>query len=94
MGRIINIGVIGDYDEGKVSHPATDAAIRHAADSLSVAASVAWLPTRGFLAEKGGEDLMQYDAIWASSGSPYRSMEGAINGIRLARESGRPFFAT
>jgi CTP synthase (UTP-ammonia lyase) len=94
MKKLINIGIIGDYDEKKVSHPATMAAIKHASESLSVATSVAWLPTPSFLTGGGRQGLGQCDALWASSGSPYVSMEGAIEGIRLARETGRPFIGT
>ena len=90
MKRPVNIAVIGDYDENKVSHPATDAAIQHAADSLAIEVSAVWLPTPDFLTA-GGADMARFNAVWASSGSPYRSMEGTLEGIRLARESGRPF---
>jgi CTP synthase (UTP-ammonia lyase) len=38
--------------------------------------------------------LAEADSIWASPGSPYESFEGALAGIRLARERGYPFFAT
>ncbi len=94
MDRAITIGIIGDYDEKKTSHPATNNAIQHAADYLSIKASVTWLPTSSFLTEDGQPKLGQFDALWASPGSPYRSMEGAIEGIRLAREMGRPFIGT
>jgi CTP synthase (UTP-ammonia lyase) len=94
MKKSINIGIIGDYDEKKTSHPATMAAIKHASKYLAVETTVAWLPTPWFLTGKSLERLGQLDAMWASSGSPYASMEGAIEGIRLARETGRPFIGT
>ena len=94
MNRTVNIGIIGDYDPNKSSHPATNAAIEHAARYLSVKASVTWLPTPSFLTQEGRKKLEHFDAIWASSGSPYQSMEGAINAIKLAREMNRPFVGT
>jgi CTP synthase (UTP-ammonia lyase) len=94
MSQTVNIGIIGDYDEKKTSHPATNQALRHAADYLPIEASVTWLPTLSFLTKEGQQKLGQFDAVWASPGSPYRSMEGAIEGIRLAREMGRPFTGT
>jgi CTP synthase (UTP-ammonia lyase) len=94
MGRSVNIGIIGEYNETKESHPATNAAIRHAADRLSATAEITWLPSPSLLSEQGREDLKSYDAVWASSGSPYASRDGALAGIRLAREGGRPFIGT
>jgi CTP synthase (UTP-ammonia lyase) len=94
MKKSINIGIIGDYDEKKTSHPATMVAIEHASRYLSVATRIAWLPTLSFLTGESLKTLGRFDAIWASSGSPYVSMEGAIAGIRLAREMGRPFVGT
>jgi CTP synthase (UTP-ammonia lyase) len=94
MDQTVNLGIIGDYDPAKSSHTATGAAIEHAAKYLSVKVGVTWLPTPSFLAEAGRQALERYDAIWASSGSPYQSLEGAIIGIRLAREMKRPFIGT
>jgi len=94
MDQTVNIGIIGDYDPAKSSHTATSAAIEHATKYLSVKVSVTWLPTPSFLTEAGQKKLRSYDAICASSGSPYQSLEGAIRGIRLAREMKRPFIGT
>ena len=93
MSRTIKIGIIGDYDADKISHPLTNAAIEHAARYLSMKATVTWLPTPSFL-KKDRKYIEPYDAIWASPGSPYKSIEGAIKAIRLAREMGRPFIGT
>lgn len=94
MNRDVTIAIIGDYDEDKVSHPATNLAIRHAAERLSLKVNVTWLPTPSFLAEGTVNRLDAFDAIWASSGAPYLSPEGMINAIRFARESGKPFIGT
>jgi CTP synthase (UTP-ammonia lyase) len=94
MGRTITVGIIGDYDENKISHPATNEAIKHAGDYLHINIKFTWLPTPSFLTEKSLKSLLNYDALWASSGSPYRSLDGAINAIRVARESGKPFIGT
>jgi CTP synthase (UTP-ammonia lyase) len=90
----INIGIIGEYDAERLSHRATDAAIKHAAAKLAVKADVTWIPTLSFLDGSGETLLEHYDGVWVSSGSPYRSMEGAIRGIQWARESGKPFIGT
>lgn len=94
MKQTISIGIIGDFDPQKISHPATNAAINHSAKYLSVEANITWLPTTSLLTDKGQKSLANFDCIWASSGSPYKSMEGAIKGIRIAREMDKPFVAT
>jgi CTP synthase (UTP-ammonia lyase) len=94
MDRTVTIGIIGDYDEKKTSHPATNAAIEHAAGHLGVKTEVTWLPTPSFLTEEGQQKLGQFDGCWVSPGSPYRSLEGAIKAIQIAREMGRPFIGT
>ena len=94
MERTVSIGIIGDYDKNKTSHTATNQAIQHAADFLSIKTEVTWLPTPYFLTKAGQEKLGQFDGIWASSGSPYQNLEGAIKAIQIARERGRPFIGT
>jgi CTP synthase (UTP-ammonia lyase) len=93
MKRSINIGVIGDFDPSKISHPATNDAIQHAAEHLKIQTGVTWLPTPGFLA-KLKPDLAQFDGVWASAGSPYQSMAGMLKGIQIAREIDKPFIGT
>jgi CTP synthase (UTP-ammonia lyase) len=87
----INIGIIGEYDAKKTSHTATNEAIRHAAAYLGIEVVINWLATTLFLEKQRPE---QFDAFWASPGSPYQSPEGAIWGIKLVREMDRPFIAT
>jgi len=94
INQSVSIGIIGDFDPNKTSHPATNEAIRHAADRLGVQINITWIPTPSLLTEAGLWQLEQYDGLWASSGSPYRSLDGALSGIRRAREMGRPFFGT
>ncbi len=94
MNRTIDIGIIGDYDINRTSHMATNNAIEHAAKYLGIESKRTWLPTPSFLTKEGKQKLRHYDAVWASPGSPYQSMDGAIRGIQLAREINRPFIGT
>ncbi len=43
---------------------------------------------------KPESQLTQVDALWCSPGSPYLSLDGALNGIRFARERGWPIIGT
>jgi len=88
----VRIGVIGDF-RPYVYHHATNDALTLTAGRLGVDLEYEWAPTDA-LAGHAAALLERYDGIWASPGSPYKSMEGALEGIRFARESGRPFVAT
>jgi CTP synthase (UTP-ammonia lyase) len=68
-------------------------ALQHAASEVGVEVRSDWFGTVE-LETDAGEQLAPYDAIWCAPGSPFRSMGGALEGIRVARESGRPFLGT
>ncbi len=94
MPQAIHVGIIGDFNPKSKYHLATNDAPGHAAASLSAEVSVAWLPTPA-LARAHPEAILElFDALWCAPGSPYESMEGALTGIRFARERGRPFVGT
>jgi CTP synthase (UTP-ammonia lyase) len=96
MSHFLQIGIIGDFDPGNSSHIATNAALKHAANALSLEVACSWLPTQ-LLDEKlsGFEtELKQYDGLWCAPGSPYVSMTGALKAIQYAREQDRPFVGT
>lgn len=38
--------------------------------------------------------MREYDAFWCAPGSPYRSLTGALDAIRFAREERVPFIGT
>ncbi len=92
MSYDIRIGIIGDYNENKPYHIAINEAVRHCGKRLSLKAEAVWLPTESLEEDTG--NLSAFDALWGAPGSPYKSFKGAINGIRFARENGRPFLGT
>jgi len=94
MYQTVSIGIIGDFDSDKPSHPATNDALYHAADYLSLGVNITWIPTASIVVKEGTKRLEQFDGLWASPGSPYQSMDGALRGIQFAREHNRPFLGT
>jgi CTP synthase (UTP-ammonia lyase) len=94
MNRRVKIGIIGDLDANHPSRIATDSALNHAAAALSVAADCAWVSTLRVEREGAEEGLAAFNGLWCAPGSPYKRMEGALGGIRFARERDRPFVAT
>jgi CTP synthase (UTP-ammonia lyase) len=94
MHASLKVGIIGDYNPASRFHVATDAALQHAAGALAVSVDVMWLPTLPLADTRGQADLRQFDALWCAPGSPYQSMDGALQAIRFAREQGKPFIGT
>jgi CTP synthase (UTP-ammonia lyase) len=89
----IKTGIIGDRDMTSASHQATEKAIQHAADYLSLETEITWLPTRSFLSEDGLAKLADFHCIWGAPGDA-ESREGAIAGIKQARLNGQPYIGT
>ena len=90
----IRIGIIGDFNPNFRPHLATNKALEHAAERMSANIKIGWLPTQFLLDLESQKALKEFDGLWASPGSPYKSMEGALRAIRFAREQNRPFLGT
>jgi CTP synthase (UTP-ammonia lyase) len=93
MSSPIPIALVGDFSSSAVAHQAIPMALRLGAERASVAVTPTWVHTAD-LARDGIESLCGYHGIWCVPASPYANMEAALGAIRLARESGRPFFGT
>ena len=87
---MIRVAILGDYNGSFESHPATTNAVRLAAEGCGIDAKIEWVATP----EITDARLQEFDACWASPGSPYASFDGMLRGIRHARERGKPFIAT
>jgi CTP synthase (UTP-ammonia lyase) len=91
---MVTVGIIGDFSSESETHRATTEALQHSAHGLATALIVSWIPTVELSHGMVERALEPFDALWAAPGSPYRSMDGALRGIRFARERGWPFFGT
>jgi CTP synthase (UTP-ammonia lyase) len=87
---MITCGVVGDYDKSYINHINTDNALLHAAKMLSIPIEITWCSTENV----SREELKKYNLIWCAPGSPYKSLEGALEAIRFARENNVPFMGT
>ena len=93
MTENVRVGIIGDHDPEKSTHAATAEALAHAADTLGATLDAEWLPT-DLLEGRAPETARRFDALLCSPGSPYRSLDGALEAVRHAREGGVPFLGT
>lgn len=91
---LVTVGVIGDFDPGKRSHRATDAALAHAAAAAAVVLDIRWVATASLMAADAVSRLQDCDGLWIAPGSPYASVDGALHAIRFARERDWPLVAT
>ncbi len=94
MGSDVRLGVIGDFNPSNETHRATNDALSHSADALGAAVSVEWIPTPELDGPPVDTMLQRFHGLWCAPASPYQSMNGALKGIRFARERGWPFFGT
>lgn len=92
MSRSLRVAVIGDFDPAFAPHRFTNEGISHAALRLGVSADVVWLPTQPLEQDLG--DVKRADVIWCAPGSPYKSLRGAVAGLRYARENNVPTLGT
>lgn len=90
---MICVGLIGDYNEQVKAHVAIPLALEMAANDLGVKVDFEWIATPA-LEQDFERKLANYDALWTVPASPYASMQGALNGIRFAREQQIPFLGT
>jgi CTP synthase (UTP-ammonia lyase) len=90
--KVIRIGVMGERDGTFPPHRMLDDAIQHSAGELSMAVEPVWVTT-GLIKDKPDSVLAGYRGLWAAPGS-LESVDGALAGIRFAREERIPFFGT
>lgn len=73
------------------AHVAIPKALELAGAAGGFAVTPVWLPTGSL---RDAAVVEQFDGLWCVPASPYRSMDGALLGIRHARERHVPFLGT
>jgi len=81
------IGVVGDFNPANPTHAFTNAALGH------LGLAFEWRPTDA-VGNSPERSLGAYRGLWIAPASPYRSMDGALEAIRYARERGVPLVGT
>lgn len=87
----LQVGLVGDRDDEVVAHRAIPLALEMAADACGVTVEPVWIPTDQV---GDGAALAEFDGLWCVPASPYRSTDGALAAIRVARERHVPFLGT
>ena len=89
-----SIAIVADFNSKSESHIATNEAIRHCAESLRLHIEPTWINTAELDGSAGLKKLAECAGFWIGPGSPYKSMEGVLAAIRLAREQSIPLLGT
>jgi CTP synthase (UTP-ammonia lyase) len=82
------VGIVGDFDVRRPTHVATGEALAHAGIEAE------WVATTDVMPDDPRARLRRYAGLFIASGSPYRSMDGALAAVRFARERGVPLVGT
>ena len=92
MDAKVKIGIIGDFDETKLSQVRTNMSLEDTEASLALEIEKEWIPSD--LITKGGiKEFKSYDGLWAGPGD-YSNPPGAWLAIQYAREHDIPFLGT
>lgn len=91
MTTAMRLGLIGDYDAAVLAHQAIPRALALAGEAVAEPVDYEWVPTEEV---RDASRVSGFDGLWCVPASPYRSIEGALQAIRFAREQGRPFLGT
>lgn len=87
------VAIVGDFDPEKAAHLAIPKAIQLASNELGFQFEHEWIATP-MLNTNADLKLKSYQAVWLAPGSPYVSMQGALNSVQYARQSKVPFLGT
>ncbi|MEO6816676.1 MAG: CTP synthase [Edaphobacter sp.] len=88
----VSIGIVGKYVEYEDSYKSLKEALVHGALAHNLKLRVTWIEAEGLEAEDYASQLEGFDGILVPGGFGKRGIEGMLNAIRFARESGTPYF--
>lgn len=86
------LALVGDYSLTIEAHLAIPSALALAAQKTSTVLTWEWIGSA--TVRDARRQLEGFAGVWCVPGSPYASMTGALEAIRFARETGRPFLGT
>ena len=99
VGRIVNparrvrVAVVGKYTDYEDSYKSVQEALIHGGIANDVGVEISWVSSDLFTStERARELLADFDGLLVPGGFGVRGVEGMVEAIRAARETGTPFF--
>src|SRR2546430_8796903 len=89
---IPTLALVGDYSPKVIAHQAIPRALELARAAVQADLAWRWVLTRDL--RNPSRDLAEFAAVWVVPASPYENTAGALDAIRFARETRRPFLGT
>ncbi len=86
------IAIVGKYVEYEDSYKSLKEALVHGALAHNLKLRVTWLEAEGLEVPDYAAQLENFDGILVPGGFGKRGIEGMLNAIRYARETGTPYF--
>jgi CTP synthase len=90
--RSVRVAVVGKYNALKDAYLSILESINHAAIAHKAVLELVWIDAERLTVENVESRLRKVDGLMIPYGFGYRGMEGKIEAIRYARETGLPFF--
>jgi CTP synthase len=88
----VSIAIVGKYVEYEDSYKSLKEALVHGALAHNLKLRVTWLEAEGLETADYATQLEGFDGILVPGGFGKRGIEGMLNAIRYARETGTPYF--
>jgi CTP synthase len=88
----VSIAIVGKYVEYEDSYKSLKEALVHGALAHNLKLRVTWLEAEGLEVPDYANQLESFDGILVPGGFGKRGIEGMLNAIRYARETGTPYF--
>ena len=88
----VSIAIVGKYVEYEDSYKSLKEALVHGALAHNLKLRVTWLEAEGLEVPDYANQLESFDGILVPGGFGKRGIEGMLNAIRFARETGTPYF--
>ena len=91
--RRVRIAVVGKYTDFVDSYKSVQEALIHGGIATDVGVDIGWVSSDLFTSAARAEQILgEYDGLLVPGGFGVRGVDGMVEAIRYARESGLPFF--
>jgi CTP synthase len=88
----VKIAVVGKYTDFVDSYKSVQEALIHGGIANDVGVDISWVSSDSFTSTETAHDILgHYDGLLVPGGFGVRGVEGMVEAIRAARESGTPF---